>query len=150
MSSSRHQKKRERITLISVLLLLCTFGQRARPGRFSPNTSQAWLRSLLRLQPHPGHHPVCQGPPAGVCDCHPHTPSSSSSRNPELLLKCKSEQIAPRLNSLPGLPWSVQSVGSLTQSCPTRFMRPHELQHARPPCPSPTPGVYSNPSPSSR
>ena len=27
---------------------------------------------------------------------------------------------------------------------------PHELQHARPPCPSPTPGVYSNSSPSSR
>ena len=24
---------------------------------------------------------------------------------------------------------------------------PHELQHARPPCPSPTPGVHSNPSP---
>ena len=23
-------------------------------------------------------------------------------------------------------------------------LRPHELQHARPPCPSPTPGVYSN------
>ena len=27
---------------------------------------------------------------------------------------------------------------------------PHELQHARPPCPSPTPGVYSNSRPSSR
>ena len=27
---------------------------------------------------------------------------------------------------------------------------PHESQHARPPCPSPTPGVYSNSSPSSR
>ena len=26
---------------------------------------------------------------------------------------------------------------------------PHELQHARPPCPSPTPGVYSNSCPSS-
>ena len=26
---------------------------------------------------------------------------------------------------------------------------PHELQHARPPCPSPTPGVYSNLCPSS-
>jgi len=25
---------------------------------------------------------------------------------------------------------------------------PHELQHARPPCPSPTPGVYPNPCPS--
>ena len=27
---------------------------------------------------------------------------------------------------------------------------PHELQHARPPCPSPTPGVHTNPCPSSR
>ena len=29
-------------------------------------------------------------------------------------------------------------------------LRPHELQHARPPCPSPTPGVHSNSRPSSR
>ena len=29
-------------------------------------------------------------------------------------------------------------------------LRPHELQHARPPCPSPTPRVYSNSCPSSR
>ena len=27
---------------------------------------------------------------------------------------------------------------------------PHELQHARPPCPSPTPGVHPNPGPSSQ
>ena len=27
-------------------------------------------------------------------------------------------------------------------------LRPHESQHARPPCPSPTPGVYSNTCPS--
>ena len=27
---------------------------------------------------------------------------------------------------------------------------PHELQHTRPPCPSPTPGVHPNPCPSSR
>ena len=27
---------------------------------------------------------------------------------------------------------------------------PHELQHARPPCPSPTPGVHPNPCPSNR
>ena len=32
---------------------------------------------------------------------------------------------------------------SVTQSCPTH-LRPHELQHARPPCPSPTPGVHPN------
>ena len=29
-------------------------------------------------------------------------------------------------------------------------LRPHGLQHARPPCPSPTPGVYSNSRPLSR
>ena len=28
-------------------------------------------------------------------------------------------------------------------------LRSHELQHARPPCPSPTPGIYSNSCPSS-
>ena len=30
------------------------------------------------------------------------------------------------------------------------FLRPHELQHAKPPCPSPTPGVHSNSCPLSR
>ena len=58
------EKKRERITLISVLLLLCTFGQRARPGRFSPNTSQAWLRSLLRLPAPSRPSPCLPGPPS--------------------------------------------------------------------------------------
>ena len=29
-------------------------------------------------------------------------------------------------------------------------LRPHELQHTRPPCPSPTPGVHSNSHPSSQ
>ena len=29
-------------------------------------------------------------------------------------------------------------------------LRPHELQHARPPCPSPTPGVHSDSCPSSQ
>ena len=38
---------------------------------------------------------------------------------------------------------------SVAQLC-LDFLRPHELQHARPPCPSPTPRVYSNSCPSSR
>ena len=29
-------------------------------------------------------------------------------------------------------------------------LQPHELQHTRPPCPSPTPGVHPNPCPSTR
>ena len=37
---------------------------------------------------------------------------------------------------------------SVTQSCPT--LQPRESQHARPPCPSQTPGVYSNLCPLSR
>ena len=38
---------------------------------------------------------------------------------------------------------------SVTQSCPT-LCDPHEPQHAKPPCPSTTPGVYPNPCPLSR
>ena len=41
---------------------------------------------------------------------------------------------------------SVQSSHSVVSDS----LRPHELQHARPPCPSPTPGVHSNSRPSSR
>ena len=37
---------------------------------------------------------------------------------------------------------------SVTQSCLT--LQPHEPQHTRLPCPSPTPGVYSNSCPLSR
>ena len=37
---------------------------------------------------------------------------------------------------------------SVAQSCLT--LQPHELQHARPPCPSPAPRVYPNPCPSSQ
>ena len=37
---------------------------------------------------------------------------------------------------------------SVAQLCPT--LRPRESKHARPPCLSPTPGVYSNSCPSSR
>ena len=42
--------------------------------------------------------------------------------------------------------WTVQ-VNSVAQSCPT-LCDPHGLQHARPPCPSLTPGVCSNSCPS--
>ena len=41
--------------------------------------------------------------------------------------------------------WGISSVA---QPCPT--LRPHELQHARPPCTSPTPWVYPNSCPLSR
>ena len=37
-----------------------------------------------------------------------------------------------------------------TPSVVSDSLWPHELQHTRPPCPSPAPGVYPNPCPSSR
>ena len=52
-------------------------------------------------------------------------------------------------NKAPTLERSVQfrSVQSLSHSNP---LQPHRLQHTRLPCPSPTPGVYSNSCPLSR
>ena len=43
---------------------------------------------------------------------------------------------------------SVQFI-QLSRSVVSDSSRPHESQHARPPCPSPTPGAYSNSCPSS-
>ena len=37
-----------------------------------------------------------------------------------------------------------------SRSVVSNSFRPHELQHTRPPCPSPTPGVYSDSRPSSQ
>ena len=41
---------------------------------------------------------------------------------------------------------SSRQYGSVQFSCPvvSDSLRPHELQHTRPPCPSPTPGVHPN------
>ena len=43
-----------------------------------------------------------------------------------------------------------QSVSQFSRSVVSNSLRPHELQHARPPCPSPTPRVHPNSCPSSR
>ena len=41
-------------------------------------------------------------------------------------------------------------VCQFSSSVVSNSLRPHELQHTRPPCPSPTPRVYSNSCPSSQ
>ena len=47
--------------------------------------------------------------------------------------------------------WNVRSMNQgkfssvqFSSSVVSNSLRPHELQHTRPPCPSPTPGVHSN------
>ena len=44
----------------------------------------------------------------------------------------------------------VQSVSQFSRSVVSNSLRPHGLQHSRPPCASLTPGVHSNSCPSSR
>ena len=49
--------------------------------------------------------------------------------------------------------WAVNRMvqfSKFNRSVVSDSLRPHESQHARPPCPSPTPGVYSDSCPSSR
>ena len=41
----------------------------------------------------------------------------------------------------------IQSSVQFSHSFVSDSLRPHEPQHARPPCPSPTPGVHPNPCP---
>ena len=48
------------------------------------------------------------------------------------------------------LNWNFFSSIQYSPSVVSNSLWPHESQHARPPCPSPTPGVYSNSCPSSR
>ena len=56
--------------------------------------------------------------------------------------------LTEHLSYQPSLRAQSVQFSSVAQSCPT--LRPHESQHTRPPCPSPTPRVYSNSCPSSR
>ena len=52
------------------------------------------------------------------------------------------------LNIIYNFPIFIHSV-QFSLSVMSNSLRPHELQHARPPCPSPTPGVHPNSCPSS-
>ena len=66
--------------------------------------------------------------------------------------KCWWYQITLRLpKSLLHPPYKFLGFSSVqfSRSVMSNSLQPHESQHARPPCPSPTPGVYSNSCPSS-
>ena len=66
----------------------------------------------------------------GICN-------SSLGFYPQGLIRCAMDQ-------------RCKALFSLVQSLMSDSLQPHELQHARPPCPSLTPGVHSNSHPSSQ
>ena len=47
-------------------------------------------------------------------------------------------------------PWDINCFPWLFSSVVSDSLQPHGLQHTRPPCPSPTPGIYSNSCPFSQ
>ena len=59
---------------------------------------------------------------------------------------------SPSLFIAAGYFFLVKLIASVQFSCSvvSDSLRPHKLQHARPPCPSPTPGVHSNSRPLSQ
>ena len=61
---------------------------------------------------------------------------------------CPNDLVKLYKRKLPWPKWTSVQFSSVAQSSPTLW--PHESQHTRPPCPSPTPGVHSDSRPSSR
>ena len=74
------------------------------------------------------------------------------------VLICDMRALKQKNHSCPFQPYHVMALefrsyfqvqfSSVAQSCPT--LRPHESQHTRPPCPSPTPRVHPDSRPSSQ
>ena len=71
-----------------------------------------------------------------------------------LLMKVKeeSEKVGLKLNIQKTKIMASGLISSVQFSCSvvSASLRPHESQHTRPPCPSPTPGVHSNSCPLSQ
>ena len=63
-----------------------------------------------------------------------------------LVMEARSNAVKSNITWEPGMFSSVQ----FSRSVASNSLQPHESQHARPPCPSPTPGVHSDSRPSSQ
>ena len=72
--------------------------------------------------------------------------SRKSKKGVQLLMKCPTV-----LQCLINMTLLVKMVSDqISRSVVSDSLRPHESQHARPPCPSPTPGVHGDSRPSSQ
>ena len=72
----------------------------------------------------------------------------SDHRGSTLVTSSKPNYLPKAIHLIPSY-WGFSSV-QFSRSVMSDSMRPHGLQHARPPCPPPTPGVYSNSCPLSQ
>ena len=67
-----------------------------------------------------------------------------------LRVKKESGKAGLKLNSQKLRSWHPVPSVQFSHSVMSDFLQPHEWQHSRPPCPSPTPGVHPNSCPSSQ
>ena len=76
----------------------------------------------------------------------------SSSKAKLVFAENKSEHLLLLTREKVTIMFSTLGISSVqfSHSVVSSSLQPHELQHARPPCPSPTPGVHSNSCPLSR
>ena len=78
-------------------------------------------------------------------------PSPGDLSNPGIEPGSPALQVDSLLSEPPGIPITrVIRSDQISRSVVSDSLRPHESQHARPPCPSPTPGVHSDSRPSSQ
>ena len=78
-----------------------------------------------------------------VCVCVCLNPLWNNANTFLLNIENKWEQVVSFMSHLLCIFFQFSSV-QFSCSVVSDSLRPHELQHARPPCPSPTPGVHSN------
>uniref|UniRef100_A0A452EFY2 G-protein coupled receptors family 1 profile domain-containing protein n=1 Tax=Capra hircus TaxID=9925 RepID=A0A452EFY2_CAPHI len=91
-------------------------------------------------------------------DPHLHTPMYSFLGSLAFADACCSSSVTPKMltnflsknHVISELKAAGISSVQLSPSVVSDSLRPHESQHARPPCPSPTPGVHSDSHPSSQ
>ena len=73
-------------------------------------------------------------------------PSTAKNKQIKCLFVLNAHSFLKKVQSV----WKMFSSVQFSHSVVSDSLRPHESQHARPPCPSPAPRVYSNSCPSSR
>ena len=126
-------------------------------GPFQPCLPHGWLGLLVLPGSSWRWTPGCSRAVSLTCSslCLQHPSSTSASKNGLALQNSAQSSLSVKPSRLflafyleHSSDRAVVQFSSVAQSCLTLW--PHGLQHARPPCPSPTPGVFSNPCPLSR
>ena len=129
---------------------LCSLFARAQMGTCRGIPSHH--RAALGMQP-PHEHDICLPSTGGHLWCGPRMRGVTFKRNKVLGLPWRpsGQNFAFQCGGCSSIPGPGTKIPlQFSHSVVSNSLRPHELQHARPPCPSPTPGVHPNPCPSSQ